>query len=71
MQETAEEILAELRNCPPAHGFQRVEVPGERERDRRAANAGKPLCLPAAAWTEIEILADSLGVTISDPQNLI
>lgn len=71
MQETAEEILAELRNCPPAPGFQRVEIPGERERDRRAENASKPLCLPTAAWAEIEKLANSLGVAISDPQNLI
>ena len=71
MQETAEEIFAELRNCPPAPGFQRVEISGERERDRRTANADKTLFLPAAAWAEIEILADSLGFAISDPQNLI
>lgn len=31
----AEEILSELRQCPPAPGHERVEAPGERERSRR------------------------------------
>ena len=38
MGEIAEEILAEVRGCPPAKGFARVEVPGERERDAKAAS---------------------------------
>ena len=30
LQAAAEEVLADLRNCPPAPGFDRVEIPGER-----------------------------------------
>ncbi len=30
-QEAAEQCLQELRECPPAPGFDRVEIPGERE----------------------------------------
>ena len=62
LQTAAEEILAELRDCPPAPGFERVEVPGERERDQRARNAGKGISLPAATWSEMEGLAQKLGL---------
>ena len=37
IEASAEEVLAELRNCPPAPGFERVEVPGARERNHLAA----------------------------------
>ncbi len=62
MQAAAEEILAELRDCPPAAGFDRVEVPGEREREQRALNAGKGVYLPRATWQEIDNLARDLGI---------
>lgn len=62
MQSTAEEILAELRECPPAPGFDRVQVPGERERDARAANAGKPITLPAASWKKVTDIARDVGL---------
>ncbi len=62
LQEIAEGILDEFRNCPPAPGFDRVEIPGEREADARMENAQKPILLPAATWAEIEKLALSLGV---------
>ena len=64
---TDEEILAELRNCPPAPGFERVEVPGERERDRRAEAAGKPISLPTTTWEEIRKLVAALGLDIQAP----
>lgn len=48
LQNAAEAILNELRNCPPAEGFERVEVPGERETSRRAASA--QLNLPVPIW---------------------
>ena len=67
MRITAEEILAELRNCPPAPGFERVEVPGERERDRRAEAAGKPISLPTTTWEEIRKLVAALGLDIQAP----
>ena len=64
MRSTAEEILAELRACPPAPGFDRVEVPGERERDRRAENKGKPISLPVATWDEIQRMVRDLGLEL-------
>ncbi|MDW4551185.1 Ldh family oxidoreductase [Defluviimonas sp. D31] len=61
MAEVAEEILSELRACPPAPGFDRVEIPGERERAHRAASGGE-IAVPEATWAEIGALARSLGV---------
>ncbi|NBV62207.1 MAG: Ldh family oxidoreductase [Rhodobacteraceae bacterium] len=60
MQEAAEDILAELRDCPPAPGFARVEIPGERERAQRV-EAHESLAVPARTWKQIETLAASLG----------
>ncbi|GMG85092.1 Ldh family oxidoreductase [Paralimibaculum aggregatum] len=57
----AEEILEELRTCPPAPGFDRVEIPGEREREHRAAAKGA-IAIPEATWAQITELARSLGV---------
>jgi len=62
MQAVAEEILADLRDCPPAPGFDRVEVPGERERDQRAANAAAGVSLPENTWNQIVALGTRLGV---------
>jgi uncharacterized oxidoreductase len=44
----SEDILAELRNCPPAKGFDRVEVCGEREQARRVAQT--ELRMPSQTW---------------------
>lgn len=62
LQEIAEDILDELRHCPPAEGFDRVEVPGEREAAARVRNAGQPISLPRATWDSICDLARDLGV---------
>ena len=51
LQQAAEEILTELRGCPPAAGFDRVEVCGEREQARRAGRS--ELLLPARTWKAI------------------
>ncbi|WP_282611205.1 Ldh family oxidoreductase [Pelagibius sp. Alg239-R121] len=64
LQNAAEEVLSELRDCPPAPGFDRVEVPGERERDQRARNAGKDISLPAATWNEIQGIVERLGLNL-------
>ncbi len=48
LRNAAEAILDELRNCPPAPGFGRVEVCGEREQIRRAQMS--VLHLPARTW---------------------
>ncbi len=58
MRKVAEEILAELRACPPAEGFAAVEVPGERERARREAGLRTGLAIPARTWEEIVAAAD-------------
>jgi uncharacterized oxidoreductase len=51
LQQAAEDILTELRGCPPAAGFDRVEVCGEREQARRAGRS--ELLLPARTWEAI------------------
>ena len=58
----AEAILAELRACPPAPGFDRVEIPGERERaiEKKRRSSGIPV--PLQTWREIEFLATTLGI---------
>lgn len=60
MSAAAEEVLAELRACPPAPGFDRVEIPGERERACRATANGM-VHVPEATWTQILALSDRLG----------
>jgi len=55
----AEEILAEMRTCPPAPGFDRVEVPGEREREQMDT-AGGLIAVPEITWNDIVRLASSL-----------
>lgn len=60
MQSAAEEILDELRTCPPAPGFDAVLVPGEREREQRTASNGK-IAVPEQTWQQITDLAKRLG----------
>jgi LDH2 family malate/lactate/ureidoglycolate dehydrogenase len=52
MQAAAEEVLDEIRNCPPAPGFDRVEVPGEREREYREQSGGV-VAVPEQTWRQI------------------
>jgi len=59
MQSAAEEILDELRRCPPAPGFERVEIPGERERACRA-RANGIISIPEPTWRQILTLHASL-----------
>jgi len=68
IEASAEEVLAELRNCPPAPGFTQVEVPGERERNHHAASEGR-IAVPDETWAQINKLAHNLGVAnVSPPQ---
>ncbi len=60
MQAAAEEVLADLRSCPPAPGVERVEIPGERERNHRTASEGR-IAVPMETWRQIQELAESLG----------
>ena len=52
----AEEILEELRDCPPAPEFERVEIPGERERHHRAQSNGI-IAVPERTWRQITELS--------------
>lgn len=57
MTQAAEEVLSELRACPPAPGFEQVLVPGERERDARHDNLARGLLLPEKTLEDIRSLA--------------
>ena len=59
LQERAEVILADIRGCPPARGFDRVEVPGERERRIRDQSSGV-IHIPERTWNNILALSDEL-----------
>ncbi len=61
MQRVAEEILDELRNCPPAPGFERVEIPGEREREHRDEMTNQGIALPQKTWQQILDLSKRLA----------
>ena len=61
MQRMAEEILDELRNCPPAPGFDRVEIPGEREREHRERIAAAGIPMPVRTWDQIQALFERLN----------
>lgn len=52
IKSVAEEILNELRGSPPAPGFERVEIPGEREREQRQRSEGV-VPVPEATWQQI------------------
>ena len=60
MQCIAEEILDELRNCPPAPGFERVEIPGEREREYRDMNGDAGIAMPRQTWGQMLELSERL-----------
>ena len=62
MQAAAEVVLAELRACPPAAGFDRVRIPGERERELRALNHKRGIALPTRTLEQIRGLARALGI---------
>jgi LDH2 family malate/lactate/ureidoglycolate dehydrogenase len=56
-EQAAEDVLSELRACPPAPGFTEVVVPGERERDLRRSNLARGLHLPEKTLEQIRNLA--------------
>ena len=59
LQKAAEEVLSDLRNCPPAPGFERVEIPGEREREQRKKSNGV-ISVPEATWQQVLALSEDL-----------
>jgi LDH2 family malate/lactate/ureidoglycolate dehydrogenase len=59
LRTAAEEVLADLRNCPPAPGFERVEIPGEREREQRRKSNGI-IAIPEETWKQVLKLSQEL-----------
>ncbi len=62
-ERAANEILEELRSCPPAPGSSGVQIPGERERIQKSASQ-HILQIPASTWDQICDLAGKHGVVI-------
>jgi LDH2 family malate/lactate/ureidoglycolate dehydrogenase len=58
----AEDCLSELRACPPAPGFERVEVPGEREAGLRAQRLLHGIPVPPATLESLCALGERLDV---------
>ena len=52
----AEDVLSDMRDCPPANGHEAVEIPGERERGHRARSGGV-IAVPESTWDQILALA--------------
>lgn len=61
----AESCLAELRACPPAPGFDRVEIPGEREAALRLERLQNGIPLPPATLQSLHNLGAQLGVNVN------
>ena len=59
LQAAAEDVLADIRACPPASGFDRVEIPGEREREQRKRSNGI-LAIPEKTWRQVLALSQEL-----------
>mgnify|MGYP003313676655 FL=1 len=59
LQAAAEEVLSDLRNCPPAPGFERVEIPGEREREQKRRSKDV-IAVPEQTWDQVMTLYDEL-----------
>jgi len=59
LKAAAEEVLADLRNCPPAPGFEEVEIPGERERKQRSKSNGI-IAIPEVTWQQVLALSNEL-----------
>jgi LDH2 family malate/lactate/ureidoglycolate dehydrogenase len=61
-RQAAEECLSELRACPPAPGFERVEVPGEREARLRAERLVSGIPVPPETLQGLRALGRRLGL---------
>ena len=61
LQERAEGILADIRACRPFKGFEKVEIPGERERQIRD-RAGGVIHVPEKTWIDILSLREKVGM---------
>jgi LDH2 family malate/lactate/ureidoglycolate dehydrogenase len=62
----AESCLAEVRACPSAPGFERVEIPGERERRIKAERLKVGVAMPVKTIIALNDAAKELGLAGSD-----
>lgn len=62
LQQRAEVILADMRSCAPAPGFDKVEIPGERERRCRDEACGV-IHIPEKTWKDVLALRAELAGT--------
>jgi len=60
-------LVAELKDGPPAAGFDAIRMPGERDRDRAEAAARSGLAIAANILADLDRTASSLGLTPLDP----
>ena len=56
----SEQILSELRNCPTTREVEKIEIPGERERQHRKQSNGM-IFLPKRTWEQIRTLKKNLS----------
>ena len=61
----AEECLVELRSSQPAPGFERVEIPGEREQALFEKRTLTGIPIPVATLHSLRRLGESYGVDAS------
>ena len=61
-RKAAEACLEEMRQCPPAPGFERVEVPGEREAQLKQERLVSGIPIPPETVQALRRLAQKLGV---------
>jgi LDH2 family malate/lactate/ureidoglycolate dehydrogenase len=64
----AEQCLAELRSCPPAPGFARVEIPGEREAALRHDRLALGIPIPPATLGAMCGLGMGMGIDVGELQ---
>ncbi|NNE22549.1 MAG: Ldh family oxidoreductase [Rhizobiales bacterium] len=62
----AERCLAEVRACPPAPGFERVEIPGERERRIKAERLKNGVAMPVRTVAAPNEAATTLGLAAGE-----
>ena len=61
---TAEAFLARVRACPPQAGFERVELPGELEREWAVQSRRKGIVIDDKIWDGIAQAAQKVGIDL-------
>ncbi|MAG37243.1 MAG: dehydrogenase [Dehalococcoidia bacterium] len=67
LDELAQEVdqaFAQLKNTPPAPGFEEVLIPGEPEQRSRERRQREDIPVPESTWEEIRSIAAEFGLTM-------